>query len=113
MSIAYAGAALVDLQQMEDDLLRAGTHVLELFHRRLARSLTIYERMPLSGQEFQPPNPLFPGLRFFYLRRYRSYGVFYQPTDDGIRVVRVLHTSRDSAAIFAPDPDPPLTPPGS
>jgi toxin ParE1/3/4 len=108
LSIVYAAGALGDLQLIEDDLLRAGTHVLERFHRRLARSLSIYESLPLAAQEYQPPNPQLPGLRFFHLRWFKSYAVFYQPTDDGIRVVRVLHTSRNVAAIFAPDPDPPV-----
>lgn len=104
MSIAYAAAALADLDQIEDDLRTIGPHVLRLFLARLARALTLRERLPLSAPEYEPPDPRLPGLRYFPIRRFESYAVFYQPTADGIRVVRVLHTSRNVAAIFAPDP---------
>lgn len=46
------------------------------------------------------------------LTMFEYYAVYYQPTADGILVVRVLHTSHHVAAIFRPDPDPP-TPPSS
>ncbi|MCE9564787.1 MAG: type II toxin-antitoxin system RelE/ParE family toxin [Planctomycetes bacterium] len=104
MSIVYAGAALADLDQIEDDLRQVGIHVLQLFHRRLSRALALRERLPLSAPEYQPPDPRLPGMRYFPIRRFESFAVFYQPTDDGIRVVRVLHTSRNIAVIFAPDP---------
>jgi plasmid stabilization system protein ParE len=104
MSIVYAATALADLDQIEDDLLLAGAHVLRLFHRRLARSLGLYERFPLSAAEYQPPDPRFPGMRHFAIRQFESYAVFYEPLADGIRVVRVLHTARDLAAIFSPPP---------
>lgn len=104
MSIVYSAAALADLDQIEDDLLRVGPHVLQLFQQRLARALSFYESLPLAAPEYQPPDPRFPGLRVFPVRRFESYAFFYQPTDDGIRVVRVLHTSRNIAAIFGPNP---------
>ncbi len=104
MSIVYAAEAITDLDQIEDDLRTAGAHVLRMFHQRLARALGLRERLPFTAPEYQPPDPRLPDLRYFPIRRFESYAVFYQPTPDGIRVVRVLHTSRNIATIFDPDP---------
>ncbi|MFO0825859.1 MAG: type II toxin-antitoxin system RelE/ParE family toxin [Gemmataceae bacterium] len=104
MSIVFAAAALADLDQIEDDLRAVGPHVLLLFHERLARALSLRESFPLSAPEYQPPDPRLPGMRYFPIRRFNAYAVFYQPTESGIRVVRVLHTSRNLAVLFTPDP---------
>lgn len=110
MSIVYAAAALADLDQIEDDLNRVGAHLVQLFHQRLGADLALREQFPLMSPEYEPPDPRFPGLRHFAVRRFRSYAVFYQPTDDGIRVARILHTARDLSIVFAPNAP---TPPGS
>lgn len=112
MSIVYAASALTDLDAIEDNLIRRGAHVARLFQKRLAKALALHEQFPLSAPEYPTTDPRLAGLRYFAVRRFTSHAVFYQPTDDGIRVVRVLHTARNIAAILAPDPDPP-TPPGS
>jgi toxin ParE1/3/4 len=112
MSITYAASALADLDNIEDDLLQVGTHVLRLFHRRLARALGLYERFPHAAEEYRPPDPRFPGMRHFVIRRFESYVVFYEPVADGIRVIRVLHSARNFATLFNPPADPP-TPPDS
>jgi toxin ParE1/3/4 len=109
MSVIYSADAIADLDEIEYELYRIGPHVARLFQTRLARAVALYERLPLSAAEYEPPDPRFPGLRQFPIRRFRAYAVFYQPTDDGIRIVRVLHTSRDLTAIFNPTPDPPPT----
>jgi plasmid stabilization system protein ParE len=111
MSVVYATAALADLDVIEDDLRFAGGDTLiQLFHQRLSRALTLHERLPLAAPQYQPPNPQLPGLRYFPIRRFTSYAVFYQPIIDGIRVIRILHTSRNIAAIFDPSPVPPAQP---
>ena len=49
---------------------------------------------PLIGQ---PRNDLRPGLRIFPARR---YVICCQRINDGIRVVRVIHSARDLGALF-------------
>jgi toxin ParE1/3/4 len=41
---------------------------------------------------------LSPGLRRFPVG---NYAIFYRPINDGIDVIRVLHTARDLEALFA------------
>ena len=104
MSIVYSAAALADLEQIEETFGQVGHHVVQLFRQRSARSLVSHERFPLSGTEYESVDPQFPGMRYFPIRRFTSYVVFYEPLPDGIRVVRVLHSSRDIGAIFNADP---------
>src|SRR4051794_13570151 len=102
MSIVFTSAAIGDLDVIESVLSVAGNHVVRSFQYRLARSLERYERFPLLAPVYEPSDPRHPGLRFFPVRRFESYAVFYQPLADGIRVVRVLHTSRNLTAISRP-----------
>ena len=49
---------------------------------------------PLIGQAY--PHPKHPELRVWSLgRRFRNYAVFYQPTANGVEIVRVLHGAQD------------------
>jgi plasmid stabilization system protein ParE len=77
------------------------------FRTELTHLLTRLEQLPESAPLYEPPSPKQPGLRVAQLSKFDRYAVFYRPTPDGILVVRVLHTSRNIAAIFGPDPDPP------
>jgi plasmid stabilization system protein ParE len=113
MSIAYAASARADLDDIEDNLMRIGPHVLVLFHRRLARALNLFERFPFAAEEYEPADPRFPGMRYFVIRRFESYAVFYEPISNGIRVLRVLHSSRNFTTIFIPPSDPPPPPDSS
>ena len=49
---------------------------------------------PLMGRE---RDEVMPGLRSFPFKR---YVIFYQPLQDGIDVVRVLHGARDIESLF-------------
>jgi plasmid stabilization system protein ParE len=72
------------------------------FREDLARMVALLEQFPEMAQLYEPPNPRFPGLRVARLTKFRHYAVFYCPETPGIRIIRVLHTSRDIVAIFAP-----------
>src|SRR5439155_11946499 len=57
--------------------------------------------MPGMGVRYEPHEPIYAGLRFFPITRYRKYLVFYRPTPGGIEVLRVLHGARDIHGILA------------
>ena len=102
-----------DIEVATDEIDRNLRTPGEVFQERLQRTLELLEAVPHLGALYEPQAPEYPGLRVHLVRGWRSYAVFYLPRPDGITVVRVLHTSRNLAAIFAPDPDPSPTPPGS
>ena len=113
MSIGYTPHATHDIDTVAEYLEVGRVGGGRRFQDALRRTLAHLERLPESAAEFDPPTAQYPSLRVTRVsKRYHHYAVFYQPTADGILVVRVLHNSRNIAAIFDPDPDPP-TPPGS
>jgi len=48
-------------------------------------------------------NPEFTGVRMWRVKGFRRYLIFYRPIEDGIEIVRVIHSSRDIAALFGED----------
>ena len=80
--------------RIADDDIVAADRRLEQFDLALKRLAT----QPMMGRA-RPE--LAPGLRSLPFRR---HVVFYLPIDDGIDVVRVLHSVRDIDAAFADEP---------
>ncbi len=64
---------------------------------RLDEQFRLLAAQPMMGRA---RDELAPGVRSFPFGR---YVVFYVPLDDGIDVVRVLHSARDIDAVFNPD----------
>jgi toxin ParE1/3/4 len=65
---------------------------------RLVDSLTEkFEILAQHPEMGRLRDDLAPSLRSFVTD---SYIIFYQPTENGIEVVRVLHSSRDSSEFF-------------
>jgi toxin ParE1/3/4 len=73
-----------------DDNLAAADRWLD----RLDKQLRLLATQPLIGRA---RDELAEGIRSFPMDR---YVVFYMPIDDGIDVVRVLHSARDIDALF-------------
>ena len=90
--------ARVDLVKIGDDVaermqsLASAHRVLDAIEEKLK----LLSRHPMSGQA-RPD--LHQDVRCFPVGKY-DYTVFYRPVNDGIEVVRVLHSSRDIPRIF-------------
>ena len=61
-------------------------------------------RMPKMGALREYLNPGLSGLRMWRIHGFKRRLIFYRPTKDGIEVVRVLHSSRDIAAVLEDEP---------
>ncbi len=59
--------------------------------------------MPGLGTRYEPHEPLYGGLQFFPVSRFRIYLIFYRPIPGGIDVLRVLHGAQDIHRILAED----------
>jgi toxin ParE1/3/4 len=51
--------------------------------------------MPEIGTRFERVDAQLADLRIWPVPGFRRHLIFYTPTDDGIRIVRVLHAARD------------------
>ena len=90
--------ARADLVSIGDDVaermksLASANRVLEAIEQKLK----LLARHPLSGQA-RPD--LQTGVHCFPVGKY-DYVIFYRPQDNGIELLRVLHSSRDVPRIF-------------
>lgn len=100
MSVVYRPVANEDIDEIAIYLnaqrVGVGTRFLNDLHQAATRLAVV----PGMGRVHAPPNPKLPGLRVAVLQGWR-YLIFYLPTDGGMDVVRVLHSSRDTQSIIA------------
>jgi plasmid stabilization system protein ParE len=89
-----------DLEVAGDELDRWQPGTAARFVAQLNDALARLEQLPRLAGKYEPESPDFPDLRVYPIPRDFGYLVFYQPTADGISVVRVLHRSRNLPAIF-------------
>lgn len=87
--------ALDDLQEIWDFLLTENQTAAVRVVKQLTNKFDMLARFPSAGRE---RNELIVGLRSLAVAR---YVVFYQPTKNGVEIVRVLHGSRDAEQAFA------------
>ena len=59
--------------------------------------------MPEMGPAKHLKNPRFAGMRFWPIKGFTNYLIFYKPTSEGIEVVRLLHGARDIERVFEQD----------
>jgi toxin ParE1/3/4 len=103
MSIDFQPRALSDIEMAVDELSQWQSTAGRRFVDRLNDTLSRLELFPLLAGKQEPTSPRFPELRVWLIRNDFGYVVFYVPTGDGISVIRVLHGSRNFAAIFGDD----------
>jgi plasmid stabilization system protein ParE len=101
MSIEIVDRAQIDMELIAEDIRDdSGVAAAERFADRLNRTLALLERLSRLGEIIDPPFPRYPDLRMMQVHRQPHHVIYFCPTRTGIRVVRVLHTSRDAGAIF-------------
>jgi plasmid stabilization system protein ParE len=78
-----------------------GNNVSENYVLSLNRTLELLTEMPLIGRSCFFSNPKYRSLRRFSVSAtFRKWIVFYTPSNDWIRVERVLHGAQDWASMF-------------
>jgi toxin ParE1/3/4 len=75
------------------------------FFKALDATFTRLARSPRVGARWDRPVAGAEELRVWPVSRFRTFLVFYRPTQDGIQIVRVLHGARDLDAILGSDAD--------
>jgi len=65
------------------------------------RTLALIAKSPGIGAPHQTSNPRLAGLRSLPVSKFKRYLLSYQPFDDRIELVRVLHGARDIGRILS------------
>ena len=99
MTVTKTPAAYGDLSSIAGYIQQ---HNPDAAHRFLIAAEKEFHRLasqPLLGELY--PHTKFPKLRFWTLgRRFRNYVIFYQPTPEGVEIIRVLHGAQNLPSVL-------------
>src|SRR3954447_6698089 len=89
-------------QKAIDDVIAVAAYIA---HDNLGAALRFYDaaerefdllaEMPNAGPRVEPRIASLPELRFWPIKRYRNYLILYQPTAQGVEILRVVHGARE------------------
>jgi toxin ParE1/3/4 len=99
-SVRKTPRALRDLAELSQFIARDD---LDAALRLLAAADEACEKlaaMPGMGAAREFKNPLFADVRFWPIKGFNNYLIFYEPTERGIKLLRVLHGARDIDVAF-------------
>ena len=80
---------------------RFGVQQARRLRERFEATIAALAAAPLTGHGREDLDP--PGRSFRYLSVLKTFIIVYEPTGDGIRVVRLLHGARNLAAELSRD----------
>ena len=92
-------------QELERIALEIGKERLSSARRFLREVKKTYELLasfPEMGTAWESEDVVFNQVRFFPVRRFRKYLIFYRPIRDGVEIVLIIHGSRDIEVILKP-----------
>lgn len=92
--VKISAAAVGDLKDIWEYVSQHNENAASKLIKEIKNKFIILRDNPLVGRE---QNEFLIGLRSFVVK---SYLIFYLPQDDGIDILRVLHSSRDIESIF-------------
>jgi toxin ParE1/3/4 len=92
--VQISSTAAEDLKDIWDYVAQHNESSASKLIKEIKNKFVLLRDNPLIGRE---QNEFLIGLRSFVVK---SYFIFYLPLDNGIDVLRVLHSSRDIESIF-------------
>lgn len=92
--VKVAAAAEQDLQEILDYVSQQNSAAASKLIKEIVGKFAILRDHPYSGTE---QDRLLINLRSFVVS---NYFIFYQPFDDRVEILRVLHSSRDIESLF-------------
>jgi toxin ParE1/3/4 len=94
MSVQFSIEASRDLEEVKNYISRDNPDAAVRLILLIREKCTLLAQQPGIGRD---RSDILSGLRGFPVG---NYVIFYQPTNDGIAVVRVLHGARDIPELF-------------
>lgn len=103
MSILRRDAALHDLIDLAYYIALDNVAAAYQFLDQAEESFHDLERMPLMGSSREFQDSTLTKIRMWRVKDFPKHLIFYRPIEDGIEIIRVLHSSRDIAGLFSED----------
>ncbi len=105
--VVFQDDASQDLNDIADYIGEDNPRASVRFLKAIRKATVRIAAQPGIGSPRDYGNPALIGLRVVLIPGFRSYGIYYLTTADGIIVLRILHGARDLDSIFAPEEDSP------
>ncbi|MFS8085754.1 MAG: type II toxin-antitoxin system RelE/ParE family toxin, partial [Acidobacteriota bacterium] len=93
-SVRIAATAIGDLHDIWSHVAQNDAEAASRLVKEIMRRFSLLRNNPLLGRQ---QDQLLVNLRSFTVK---GYLIFYQPSEDHVDILRVLHGSRDVEAIF-------------
>ncbi len=93
-TIKIAAAAQTDLVEIAEYIAQDNPEAARKIIKEITSKFALLRDNPFIGRE---QNKILVNLRSFAVKK---YVIFYQPLDDGVEILRVLHGSRDIENLF-------------
>lgn len=93
-TIKIAADAQTDLVEIAEYIAQDNAEAARKIIKEITAKFALLRDSPFIGRE---QNNLLVNLRSFAVKK---YVIFYQPFDDGVEILRVLHSSRDIENLF-------------
>lgn len=87
--------AETDLDSHVNFLAKTSREKALRFDRAAFSSLDLLCAMPLIGRKVKCLNPRLSGMRFWLVKGFEEYMIFYRVFDNYIEVIRILHSAQD------------------
>ncbi len=104
VAVLFRPRAREDLEAHALWIARESSERALAFLEAVESSLQHLSAFPELGTSRDWLAPHCRGIRFFPVRGFPRYLLFYRPVADGLEVIRILHAARDIGAIFSEEP---------
>jgi toxin ParE1/3/4 len=92
--------ALSDLNDIADYIQKDSPESAIRFFIAAEKTFAMLAESPEMGTVCQFRSPRFSNFRLWTIKGFRHYIIVYRPLEQGVEIVRILHGSRDIAAVL-------------
>jgi plasmid stabilization system protein ParE len=98
----FSPKAARDLDEISDYIAADNPEAAQRVRRLILNTADFLAQHPGLGRRIRQAAARHQQIRWFVVPKFHDYLVFYQPFQDSIMVVRILHAARDWTRFFSP-----------
>jgi toxin ParE1/3/4 len=96
----FSPKAAQDLDEIFNFIAGDNPEAAEHVHQTVLRTADFMAQYPKEGKRIRNASARHAQIRWLVVPKFRNYLIFYQPLQDTVMVVRVLHAAQDWTRIF-------------
>jgi toxin ParE1/3/4 len=84
-----------DIEEITDHIAANNLNAALRVQDRIEEAFELLTRLPGAGARIELSGSGVSGLRYWPIKKYRSYLIIYRPAQDGVEIIRVIHAAQD------------------